>query len=196
MQAKEQGRLTGDYLKQPSLNQRESGEQFHSNGSNVELSSNRASHTGPQAQAQGGSAGQPRRESQQQSEAQAEMQAEQEPLYQRQGSSSAGTDSQPAYLYISDATTPSQDGALQWSIGGVPLQQQLRSVPPSSLVLWTCFGVFACVRSFPQRAWNFCQSTDQCVMLSRLKDRRFACLLPIIACVLLSGNGGPAGSSL
>ena len=58
----------------------------------------------------------------------AEKQFEAESFYQRQSSNSGGTDREPAYEYTSDATMPSQDGALQWSIGGVPLQQQLRSV--------------------------------------------------------------------
>ena len=31
-----------------------------------------------------------------------------------------------AYQYSSDTSMPTQDGGLQWSIGGVPLQQQLR----------------------------------------------------------------------
>lgn len=55
-----------------------------------------------------------------------ESQVDTESVYQRQGSKSGGSDREPAYLYSSDTSMPSQDGALQWSIGGVPLQQQLR----------------------------------------------------------------------
>lgn len=55
-----------------------------------------------------------------------ESQVDIESVYQRQGSKSGGSDREPAYLYSSDTSMPSQDGALQWSIGGVPLQQQLR----------------------------------------------------------------------
>lgn len=36
-------------------------------------------------------------------------------------------DKEAAYEYSSDTSMPTQDGGLQWSIGGVPLQQQLRS---------------------------------------------------------------------
>lgn len=36
-------------------------------------------------------------------------------------------DTEAAYEYSSDTSMPTQDGGLQWSIGGVPLQQQLRS---------------------------------------------------------------------
>lgn len=36
-------------------------------------------------------------------------------------------DKAAAYQYSSDTSMPTQDGGLQWSIGGVPLQQQLRS---------------------------------------------------------------------
>ena len=35
-------------------------------------------------------------------------------------------DKEAAYQYSSDTSLPVQDGGLQWSIGGVPLQQQLR----------------------------------------------------------------------
>ena len=35
-------------------------------------------------------------------------------------------DKEGAYQYSSDTSLPVQDGGLQWSIGGVPLQQQLR----------------------------------------------------------------------
>ena len=35
-------------------------------------------------------------------------------------------DKEVAYQYSSDTSMPAQDGGLQWSIGGVPLQQQLR----------------------------------------------------------------------
>lgn len=37
-------------------------------------------------------------------------------------------DKEAAYQYSSDTSMPTQDGGLQWSIGGVPLQQQLRYV--------------------------------------------------------------------
>ena len=35
-------------------------------------------------------------------------------------------DKEAAYQYSSDTSLPVQDGGLQWSIGGVPLHQQLR----------------------------------------------------------------------
>lgn len=41
--------------------------------------------------------------------------------------STTEADAAGSYQYSSDTSMPSQDGALQWSIGGVPLQQQLRS---------------------------------------------------------------------
>ncbi len=42
------------------------------------------------------------------------------------GSSTIEGDKEAAYQYSSDTSLPVQDGGLQWSIGGVPLQQQLR----------------------------------------------------------------------
>lgn len=35
-------------------------------------------------------------------------------------------DREASYQYSSDTSLPRQDGGLQWSIGGVPVQQQLR----------------------------------------------------------------------
>lgn len=43
-----------------------------------------------------------------------------------QDSSTAEAGNEAAYMYSSDTSLPSQNGALQWSIGGIPLQQQLR----------------------------------------------------------------------
>ena len=42
-------------------------------------------------------------------------------------------DKEAAYQYSSDTSLPVQDGGLQWSIGGVPLQQQLRSLPSACM---------------------------------------------------------------
>jgi len=58
-------------------------------------------------------------------------------VYRRQSSEQSESESVPysggiegdkeaAYQYSSDTSLPVQDGGLQWSIGGVPLQQQLR----------------------------------------------------------------------
>ena len=50
-------------------------------------------------------------------------------------------DKEASYQYSSDTSMPNQDGGLQWSIGGVPLQQQFRSAAwfqPLSASLETC----------------------------------------------------------
>ena len=164
MQVREQGQSFNEYTKQPSLGER-SGEDVQSSGyaqpsrqlSQQNSSTGRSPATYQQQDSDATEAEeQPMFEAQKHGEA--DRQLETEPFYQRQGSNSGGSDREPAYEYTSDATMPSQDGALQWSIGGVPLQQQLRSVAQPCLSLWISFGC-------PQALQEFCYARRKSLLI-------------------------------